>query len=131
MRAVAIRRGQSREKPKVPSLTEMRTFRCDSCGEEFVIYHDSTFEDTKLTGSTRFLPKNTGGSKSIPTGLSCQTRRALFLSELRHNELIAAFATPNQLPLPQYRDSPCPGSSTFVFQSAENRIAAERGGSTR
>jgi len=45
MRAVAIKKGQLREKPKMPSPVEMGTLRCDSCGEEFMIYHDSPFLD--------------------------------------------------------------------------------------
>jgi hypothetical protein len=42
MRAVAIKKGQTRERAVMPSPTEMGTFRCDGCGEEFIIYHDST-----------------------------------------------------------------------------------------
>jgi hypothetical protein len=41
MKAVAIRKGQSRE--KAPDLREMGTLRCDGCGEEFVIFHQPAF----------------------------------------------------------------------------------------
>ena len=37
MKAVAIKKGQSRE--KVVGFQEMGTLRCDSCGEEFLIIH--------------------------------------------------------------------------------------------
>jgi hypothetical protein len=36
MRAVAIKKGQSRQK-EATSFQEMGTLRCDGCGEEFVI----------------------------------------------------------------------------------------------
>jgi hypothetical protein len=45
MRAVAIKKGQMREKVTLPIPTEMGTLRCDGCGEEFVIYHDSKLKD--------------------------------------------------------------------------------------
>jgi hypothetical protein len=45
MRAVAIRKGQTRERP--PAFKEMGTLRCDNCGEEFLIFHDSEFVDKK------------------------------------------------------------------------------------
>ena len=38
MKAVAIKKGQTRE--KVADLREMGTLRCDGCGEEFLIGHD-------------------------------------------------------------------------------------------
>ena len=38
MRAVAIKKGQMRE--RAPGFTEMGTLRCDGCGEEFIIFHD-------------------------------------------------------------------------------------------
>lgn len=37
MRAVAIKKGQSREKDV--GLQEMGVLRCDGCGEEFVLCH--------------------------------------------------------------------------------------------
>ena len=43
MRAVAIRKGQTRE--KAPDFQEMGTLRCDACGEEFVICHQPSFAD--------------------------------------------------------------------------------------
>jgi hypothetical protein len=41
MKAVAIKKGQSRE--KAPDFQEMGTLRCDGCGEEFVICHHPAF----------------------------------------------------------------------------------------
>jgi hypothetical protein len=46
MRAVAIKKGQSRE--KAAGFQEMGTLRCDGCGEEFVIGHQSAFVDKKI-----------------------------------------------------------------------------------
>lgn len=43
MRAVAIKKGQTRE--RAPGLTEMGTLRCDHCGEEFIIFHDPAVMD--------------------------------------------------------------------------------------
>lgn len=43
MRAVAIKKGQTRE--RTPGFYEMGTLRCDLCGEEFVISHDPAFMD--------------------------------------------------------------------------------------
>jgi hypothetical protein len=40
---VAIKKGQTRE--RAAAFTEMGTLRCDSCGEEFVIFHDPTLVD--------------------------------------------------------------------------------------
>lgn len=45
MRAIAIKKGQLREKANMAVPVEMGTLRCDSCGEEFVIYHDSMSMD--------------------------------------------------------------------------------------
>jgi hypothetical protein len=44
MKAVAIKKGQTRERP--PDFMEMGTLRCDSCGEEFIVFHDPTLVDT-------------------------------------------------------------------------------------
>jgi hypothetical protein len=41
MKAVAIRKGQTRE--RAPDFTEMGTLRCDTCGEEFIVLHDPAF----------------------------------------------------------------------------------------
>lgn len=41
MRAVAIKKGQIRERE--PGFKEMGTLRCDGCGEEFSILHDPSF----------------------------------------------------------------------------------------
>jgi hypothetical protein len=43
MKAVAIKKGQMRE--RAPAFNEMGTLRCDTCGEEFVLFHDPTFRD--------------------------------------------------------------------------------------
>jgi hypothetical protein len=41
MRAVAIKKGQSRE--KAAGFQDMGTLRCDACGEEFFIVHHPAF----------------------------------------------------------------------------------------
>jgi hypothetical protein len=46
MRAVAIKKGQSREKPA--GFQEVGTLRCDGCGEEFVISHEPALVDRKI-----------------------------------------------------------------------------------
>jgi hypothetical protein len=33
--------GQTRE--RAPDFAEMGTFRCDTCGEEFIVFHDPAF----------------------------------------------------------------------------------------
>lgn len=38
MRAVAIRKGQTKE--RVPQFMQMGTLRCDACGEEFIVFHN-------------------------------------------------------------------------------------------
>jgi hypothetical protein len=43
MRAVAIKKGQSRE--KAAGFQEMGTLRCDGCGEEFCIDQHPAFVD--------------------------------------------------------------------------------------
>jgi hypothetical protein len=43
MNAVAIKKGQTRE--QAPACQQMGTLRCDSCGEEFIVFHDPTFAD--------------------------------------------------------------------------------------
>jgi uncharacterized Zn finger protein (UPF0148 family) len=45
MKAVAIKKGQMRE--RAPAFKEMGTLRCDSCGEEFVVFHDPASVDRK------------------------------------------------------------------------------------
>jgi hypothetical protein len=44
MRAVAIKKGQSR----AADFQEMGTLRCDGCGEEFIIGHQTAFADKWL-----------------------------------------------------------------------------------
>ena len=46
MRAVAIKKGQSRE--KAMDLRDMGTVRCDGCGEEFVVNHEPPLVDKGL-----------------------------------------------------------------------------------
>ena len=46
MRAVAIKKGQNREKAE--GFQEMGVLRCDGCGEEFVIGHQPAFVDKKI-----------------------------------------------------------------------------------
>ena len=41
MKAVAIKKGQTKE--LAPALKEMGTLRCDGCGEEFIVFHDTAF----------------------------------------------------------------------------------------
>jgi hypothetical protein len=43
MKSVAIRKGQTGE--RAPDFTEMGTLRCDSCGEEFIVFHDPALVD--------------------------------------------------------------------------------------
>jgi hypothetical protein len=44
VRAVAIKKGQTREKA-VAGFQEMGALRCDDCGEEFFLMHHPTFAD--------------------------------------------------------------------------------------
>jgi hypothetical protein len=46
MKAVAIKKGQSQE--KAAGFREMGTLRCEGCGEEFSIGHDTAFVDKWL-----------------------------------------------------------------------------------
>ena len=46
MKAVAIKKGQSRE--KAAGFQEMGTVRCDGCGEEFVVGHPPAFVDKSV-----------------------------------------------------------------------------------
>ena len=46
MKAVAIKKGQTRE--RAPAFKEMGAFRCDGCGEEFIVFHDPAFVDTLI-----------------------------------------------------------------------------------
>jgi hypothetical protein len=46
MKAVAIKKGQSREKSL--GFREMGSLRCDGCGEEFLISHDPAFADKRV-----------------------------------------------------------------------------------
>ena len=46
MKAVAIKKGQIRE--KAVGFQEMDTLRCDHCGEEFLISHHPAFADKTI-----------------------------------------------------------------------------------
>jgi hypothetical protein len=46
MKAVAIKKGQTRE--RAPAFEEMGTFRCDGCGEEFLVFHHPAFVDKAM-----------------------------------------------------------------------------------
>ena len=46
MSAVAIKKGQSRE--KAMGLKDMGSVRCDGCGEEFVVNHEPASIDNRL-----------------------------------------------------------------------------------
>jgi len=60
---------------------EMGTLRCDSCGEEFIVFHDfhkATFADKKAAErqaqcSKGFLPRNTNGNGSTRIESNCLT----------------------------------------------------------
>jgi hypothetical protein len=43
MKALAIKKGQTRE--RAPDFSEMGTLRCDTCGEDFVVWHDPARAD--------------------------------------------------------------------------------------
>ena len=43
MKAVAIKKGQTRD--RATDFKEMGTLRCDSCGEESIVFHDPAFVD--------------------------------------------------------------------------------------
>ena len=43
MNSVAIKKGQTRE--RAPDFTEMGTLRCDTCGEEFIVFHGPALVD--------------------------------------------------------------------------------------
>jgi hypothetical protein len=49
MKAVAIKKGQTRE--KVAGFLEMGTLRCEGCGEEFVVGHDPASADKRVAES--------------------------------------------------------------------------------
>jgi len=45
MKAVSIKKGQTRV--QAPDFVEMGTLRCDSCGEEFIVFQDPSRVDKK------------------------------------------------------------------------------------
>jgi hypothetical protein len=56
MKAVAVRKGLIQQ--KTPGLQEMGTFRCDGCGEEFLINHPLEFADKRVAEKqARWLEK--------------------------------------------------------------------------
>jgi hypothetical protein len=57
VRAVAIKKGQSREKAAADSQ-EMGILRCDACGDDFVICHSPAFVDKAIADrQARWLEK--------------------------------------------------------------------------
>jgi len=57
MKAVAIKKGQTRDKDPA-GFQEMGALRCDGCGEEFVISHVPTAADLRLAEKqARWLEK--------------------------------------------------------------------------
>jgi len=46
MKAVAIKKDQTRV--QAPAFVEMGTLRCDICGEDFVVFQDSSCVDKKV-----------------------------------------------------------------------------------
>ncbi len=76
MKAVAIKKGQSKE--KAAGFQEMGTLRCDGCGEEFLINHQPEFTDKLVAEKQaswleRSLLKSTNATRNIPTGSNCRT----------------------------------------------------------
>jgi hypothetical protein len=56
MKAVAIKKGLIQQ--KTPVLQEMGTFRCDGCGEEFLINHPLEFANIRVAEKqARWLEK--------------------------------------------------------------------------
>ena len=56
MKAVAIKKGQTREKAAA-GLQEMGTLRCDACGEEFVIGHQPGVDKSVAAQQAHWLEK--------------------------------------------------------------------------
>lgn len=86
MRAVAIKKGQTKE--RVPQFMQMGTLRCDACGEEFLILHNPESVDKssdRLTGLKKCLPKRTSGTRSTAIGSSFQTSSRVYCQSL-HRE---------------------------------------------
>lgn len=76
MRAVAIKKGQSRE--KAAGFQEMGVLRCDGCGEEFVIGHPAAFEDKKISEKQaawleKVLAEEVSCRARHPTESNCRT----------------------------------------------------------
>jgi hypothetical protein len=72
MKAVAIKKGQMREKEPA-DFQEMGVLRCDGGGEEFVICTSRRLRINgalinKHIGSKRCLRKSTSATRSTPTG---------------------------------------------------------------
>ena len=62
MNALAVKKGQTREKDA--GLREMGTLRCDSCGEEFVMY-ESLGNDGSRVRRQRVLSESRRSVSSI------------------------------------------------------------------
>ena len=74
MKALAIKKGQTRE--RAPAFKEMGTLRCDSCGDEFIVWHDPSVADNGVAmrqalwlekGSCRGTRTGTEACGSHPT----------------------------------------------------------------
>ena len=53
---MAIKKGQIKE--RAPAFTDMGTFRCDRCGEEFIVFHAPVCVDKKAAErQARWLEK--------------------------------------------------------------------------
>jgi hypothetical protein len=76
MRAVAIKKGQSREKAAV--FQEMGTLRCDGCGESSSSVTSPRswirrLPKNKQCGWKRCLRKSTSATRNTPTESTCRT----------------------------------------------------------
>jgi hypothetical protein len=80
MVAVAIKKGQSREKAR--GLQQRGTLRCYGCGEEFVVNHEPSIVNKRLAErQASWLERvladdhHANAIRSIPTGSNCRTNR--------------------------------------------------------
>jgi hypothetical protein len=75
MRAVAIKKGRSRE--KAADFQEMGTLRCDGCGEEFFISHEAGFATRRSPKSRHFGSKGPCRRARAPA-CGCSRRSAFW-----------------------------------------------------
>jgi len=76
MKAVATKKGQSREKSV--GFREMGSLRCDGCGEEFLISHDPALADKRVAEKQagwleRSWPKSTSATRNTRTAPNCRS----------------------------------------------------------